>query len=329
MNRIVTEPLLEIQGLFKTFDVGSRGLFNRKERLIHATNDVNLKVGAGQTVGLVGESGSGKSTLGRLVLRLTEPTNGDIRFEGKSILGIKGKELHRYRQKVQMVFQDPYGSLNPRMNVSSLISEGWIVSPELKPANPSARIGELMEQVGLRPEWSNRFPSQFSGGQRQRIGIARALSVNPKLLVCDEAVSALDVSVQAQILRLLKEIQKETGIAYLFISHDLSVVRNVSHQVAVMYLGRVIEYGDSDQIYRNPVHPYTQSLLASVPRFGGNETKNIKPVLRGEPPDPSDPPSGCMFRNRCWREKPECAVERPVLDYRNESHLNACHFPGK
>ncbi|WP_197030859.1 ABC transporter ATP-binding protein [Halomonas sp. BC04] len=321
------QPLLEIDGLYKSFDVGKRRGFRREERLIHAANDVNLTIAAGTTLGLVGESGSGKSTLARLVLKLADPSGGDIRFDGESILGMKGAALKRFRQQVQMVFQDPYGSLNPRMNVEKLISEGWVVNPELRPASPKQRVAELMEQVGLRPEWSNRYPGQFSGGQRQRIGIARALAVNPKLLVCDEAVSALDVSVQAQILKLLKEIQQETGVAYLFISHDLSVVRHVSDQVAVMHLGRIIEHGDANEVYDNAVHPYTQALLSAVPRFGSSAMEE-KPRLAGEPPDPGNPPSGCMFRTRCWRAKPKCAEKKPALERRGESHLNACHFPG-
>lgn len=327
MNPSSTQSLLEIDSLYKTFDVGKRKGFRKEERLIYAANDVNLSIPAGKTLGLVGESGSGKSTLARLVLRLAEPSSGDIRFGGESILGLKGKAMRRFRQQVQMVFQDPYASLNPRMNVASLISEGWVVNPELRPTNPKARIGELMEQVGLRPEWSNRYPGQFSGGQRQRIGIARALAVNPKLLVCDEAVSALDVSVQAQILRLLKDIQRETGVAYLFISHDLSVVRHVSDQVAVMHLGRIIEHGSAAQVYENAVHPYTQALLSAVPRFGGVAGTVEKPKLNGEPPDPGDPPSGCMFRTRCWRAEPKCSEQKPALETRGENHLNACHFP--
>lgn len=326
MTQHHSKPLLEISGLYKTFDVGKRKGFKKVERLIHAANDVNLSIPAGSTLGLVGESGSGKSTLARLVLKLADPTGGDIRFNGQSILNIKGDALKRFRQQVQMVFQDPYGSLNPRMNVEKLISEGWIVNPELRPENPKKRVAALMEQVGLRPEWSNRYPGQFSGGQRQRIGIARALAVNPRLLVCDEAVSALDVSVQAQILKLLKEIQQETGIAYLFISHDLSVVRHVSDQVAVMHLGRIIEHGDADDVYDNAVHPYTQALLSAVPRFG-DALLEEKPRLKGEPPDPGDPPSGCMFRTRCWRASAQCAEEKPVLENRGQSHLNACHFP--
>lgn len=327
MTQQNSRPLLEISGLYKTFDVGKRRGFRKVERLLHAANDVNLSIPAGTTLGLVGESGSGKSTLARLVLKLADPTGGDIRFDGESILGIKGHALKRFRQQVQMVFQDPYGSLNPRMNVEKLISEGWIVNPELRPDNPKRRVAELMEQVGLRPEWSNRYPGQFSGGQRQRIGIARALAVGPKLLVCDEAVSALDVSVQAQILKLLKEIQQETGVAYLFISHDLSVVRHVSDQVAVMHLGRIIEHGDANEVYDNAVHPYTQALLSAVPRFGDASLVE-KPKLAGEPPDPGNPPSGCMFRTRCWRAEAKCAEHKPVLEHRGQAHLNACHFPG-
>lgn len=321
-------PLLEIEGLFKTFDLGG-GLFSRSKRRIHAVNDVTLAIHAGTTLGLVGESGSGKSTLARLLVRLETPTAGDIRFDGRSILDVRGEALQEFRRSVQMVFQDPFASLNPRMDVASLIGEAWIVHPALKPAQPRTRIAELMEQVGLRPEWSNRFPGQFSGGQRQRIGIARALAVGPKLLVCDEAVSALDVSVQAQILMLLQRIQRELGVTYLFISHDLSVIRHVSDAVAVMQLGRIVEQGPADTLYERPLHPYTQALLAAVPRIEPKAQQRERPRLRGDVPDPSAPPSGCMFRTRCWRAEPRCAETRPPLDAVGADHFVACVSPGE
>lgn len=329
MNDINAAPLLEIEGVSKTFDTRKRGLFRKEPEQIHACNNISLTVEAGTTLGLVGESGSGKSTLARLILRLEEPTEGDIRFRGRSILEDSGEELRLFRQQVQMVFQDPYGSLNARMDVASLISEGWTVHPELQPDKPRQRIAELMEQVGLRPEWSNRYPGQFSGGQRQRIGIARALAVRPKLLVCDEAVSALDVSVQAQILALLRDIQRDIGIAYLFISHDLSVVRHISDHVAVMHLGRVIEHVPANDVYGGALHPYTQALMAAVPKFGGDtaEAGSVPVMQAGDSPDPSNPPSGCMFRTRCWRSEPACAEERPPLEHRGKSHPTACLFP--
>lgn len=323
------QPLLEISHLTKTFTLGGGGFFSRAMRQIHATNDVSLSIFKGQTLGLVGESGSGKSTLSRLILGLETPSGGDIKFEGKSILGLKGDAMRQFRQDVQMVFQDPYGSLNPRMDVASLVSEGWVVHPNLRPSNPRARIAELLEQVGLRPEWANRYPSQFSGGQRQRIGIARALAVRPKLLICDEAVSALDVSVQAQILNLLKGLQRDLGVAYLFVSHDLSVVRYISHDVAVMQLGRIVEQGPARQLYEYPQHPYTQALLAAIPSFDAPIQDALKPQLRGDVPDPGNPPSGCTFRTRCWRERPLCAQERPPLSPDGGVHRAACHYPGQ
>ena len=267
MTDMQHEPMLEIRGVHKRFEIGRRGLFSRSVRHVNATNDVTLSISQGKTLGLVGESGSGKSTLGRMIVKLSEPTSGDILLCGQSIKGLTGDALKRFRQQVQMVFQDPFGSLNPRMSVGELISEAWLVHPETRPKDPGRRLSKLMEQVGLRPEWSSRYPGQFSGGQRQRIGIARALAVGPKLLVCDEAVSALDVSVQAQILKLLRDIQKETGLTYVFISHDLSVVRYISDYVAVMQLGRVVEAGPSESIYCRPRHPYTKALLAAVPSF--------------------------------------------------------------
>ena len=320
---------LELRSVHKRFVSKKPSLFSRSSKYINAVNNVTLSIPSGKTLGLVGESGSGKSTLARLILKLEDVTSGDILLSGKSILEATGPELRNYRQQVQMVFQDPFGSLNPRMSVGELISEAWIVHPEKRPENTGSRLAQLMEQVGLRPEWSSRYPGQFSGGQRQRIGIARALAVGPDLLVCDEAVSALGVSVQAQILKLLKDIQRETGITYIFISHDLSVVRYISDHVAVMYLGSVVESGPVQTVYDNPMHPYTQALLAAVPSFQDGNGLDGKLRLQGEPPDPADPPSGCPFRNRCWRAQTRCAREKPLLVPQGEDRLTACHFPGR
>ncbi len=318
---------LELRSVTKKYPSKKPSLFSRTSTYINAVNDVTLSVPSGGTLGLVGESGSGKSTLARLILRLEDVTSGDILFSGTSILDATGPDLKRFRQQVQMVFQDPFGSLNPRMSVGELISEAWIVHPEKRPQNPDARLAELMAQVGLRPEWRSRYPGQFSGGQRQRIGIARALAVGPELLVCDEAVSALDVSVQAQILKLLKDIQRDIGITYIFISHDLSVVRYISDHVAVMYLGSIVESGPAQRVYDNPAHPYTQALLAAVPTFQDGKGWDRRPELQGEPPDPTDPPSGCPFRTRCWRAQARCANEKPLLVAHEEDRLTACHFP--
>ncbi len=320
---------LELRSVHKRFESKKPSLFSRSPKYINAVNGVTLSVPAGKTLGLVGESGSGKSTLARLILRLEDVTSGDILLSGKSILEATGPELRRFRQQVQMVFQDPFGSLNPRMSVGELISEAWTVHPEKRPEDPSSRLAQLMEQVGLRPEWSSRYPGQFSGGQRQRIGISRALAVGPDLLVCDEPVSALDVSVQAQILKLLKDIQRETGITYIFISHDLSVVRYISDHVAVMYLGSVVESGPAQSVYDNPMHPYTRALLAAVPSFQDSDGLDGKLRLQGEPPDPADPPSGCPFRTRCWRAEMRCADEEPPLVPQGEDRVVACHFPGR
>ena len=318
---------LELRSVKKRFLSKKPSLFSRSSTYINAVDDVTLSVPSGRTLGLVGESGSGKSTLARLILKLEDITSGDILFSGRSILNATGPELKRFRQQVQMVFQDPFGSLNPRMSVGELISEAWIVHPEKRPQDPDAKLAELMEQVGLRPEWRSRYPGQFSGGQRQRIGIARALAVGPKLLVCDEAVSALDVSVQAQILKLLKGIQRDTGITCIFISHDLSVVRYISDHVAVMYLGSVVESGPAQGVYDTPTHPYTQALLAAVPSFQDVKGPDRRPELQSEPPDPANPPSGCPFRTRCWRAQARCADERPPLVAHDGDRLVACHFP--
>lgn len=325
MTDLQSNAMLEIRAVQKRYEIGRPGLFSKTQRYLHAINDVSLSIPEGKTLGLVGESGSGKSTLGRLIVKLVDPSSGDILLNGRSIMNLTGAELKRFRQQVQMVFQDPFGSLNPRMSVGELISEAWLVHPETRPARPERHLAQLMEQVGLRPEWSSRYPGQFSGGQRQRIGIARALAVGPKLLVCDEAVSALDVSVQAQILKLLREIQQATGLTYVFISHDLSVVRYISDYVAVMQLGRVVEAGSAEAIYRQPRHPYTKALLAAVPSFEAKAA--AAPRLKGEAPDPLNPPSGCLFRTRCWRAQERCITEKPPLLVDGDDHHVACHFP--
>ncbi|HMM95442.1 dipeptide ABC transporter ATP-binding protein [Phycicoccus sp.] len=324
------EVVLSAQNLVKHYPI-RRGVLRRTVGHVKAVDGVSFDLHKGETLGIVGESGCGKSTLGRLLMRLEEPTSGSVVFEGQDWSGASPKDTRRLRRDIQIVFQDPYTSLNPRMTVGDIVGEPFEIHADVVPkGGRRKRVQELLDLVGLNPEHINRYPHQFSGGQRQRIGIARGIALNPKVLVCDEPVSALDVSVQAQVVNLMEKLQDELGLAYVFIAHDLSVVRHISDRVGVMYLGRMAELGEEDEVYARPTHPYTQALLSAVPVPDPTlRGKRDQIVLVGDVPSPANPPSGCRFHTRCWKAQDVCSQQEPQLELRDDghgAHLSACHF---
>jgi len=321
------EPLLVVRDLQKYFPV-KRGVLARVVANVKAVDGISFGVSRGETLGLVGESGSGKTTVGRCILRLIEPTAGTVEFENTNVLGLDAGDMRRMRRNMQIVFQDPYASLNPRMTVGTIVAEPLIIHGGMNGAERDARVAQLLEKVGLSPDYRKRYPHEFSGGQRQRIGVARALATNPKFLVLDEPVSALDVSVQAQVVNLLQDLQEELGLTYLFIAHDLSVVEHISTRVAVMYLGKVMELADRRALYDDPLHPYTKALLSAVP-VPDPKVKKTRILLSGDIPTPLNPPSGCVFHTRCpIAQFPICKTEVPALIEHKPGQFAACHFAG-
>jgi oligopeptide transport system ATP-binding protein len=324
------EVVLKAENLVKYYPIMA-GVLRRTVGQVKAVDGDSFELYKGETLGIVGESGCGKSTLGRMLMRLEEPTAGKLTFDGVDMYSKKGAEMRRLRRDIQIVFQDPYTSLNPRKTVGDIVGEPFEIHRDVVPkAGRRRRVEELLDLVGLNPEHINRYPHQFSGGQRQRIGIARGVALNPKVIICDEPVSALDVSVQAQVVNLLEKLQNELGLAYIFIAHDLSVVRHISDRVGVMYLGKIVEMGDEDEIYSRPTHPYTQALLSAVP-LPDPTLRNVREqiVLTGDVPSPANPPAACRFHTRCWKAQEICSIEEPLLVERPDgesAHDSACHF---
>lgn len=320
------ENLIEVRNLKQHF-ISSKGLFSRKVNVLKAVDGIDFTIRKGETFGLVGESGCGKTTAGRTLIKLYEPTEGQILYNGDDISGLDNNQMLPYRKKMQMIFQDPYASLDPRMTVGEIIGEPLDVHKIYEGKDRMDRIRELVGLVGLDSEHISRYPHEFSGGQRQRIGIARALAVEPEFVVCDEPISALDVSIQAQVVNMLEELQEKFGLTYLFISHDLSMVRHISHKVGVMYLGNLVEYAEANELYTNMQHPYTKALLSALPVADPDlAEKSRRIVLQGDVPSPLNPPKGCPFRNRCSYEKKVCGEERPKLKDIGDNHLVACHL---
>ena len=323
------EPLLKVTGLVKHFPI-KKGLLQRQAGAVQAVDGLTFDVRQGETLGVVGESGCGKSTMGRLVTRLLEPTDGTIEFEGVDITHLSAGKMRPLRRDIQMIFQDPYSSLNPRHTIGTIVGAPFRLQKTVAKGDVKRSVQDMLELCGLNPEHYNRYPHEFSGGQRQRIGIARALALRPKMIVADEPVSALDVSIQAQVVNLLDDLQKELGLTYVVIAHDLSVVRHVSDRVAVMYLGKIVELADRESLYANPMHPYTNALMSAVPvpdttRKGAGQRERIR--LTGDVPSPINPPSGCRFRTRCWKAQDICASDEPPLVALKTGHQVACHFP--
>jgi oligopeptide transport system ATP-binding protein len=323
------ERVLEVRDLVKHFPLLQGVVFKKTVGWVKAVDGVSFELHEGETLGLVGESGCGKSTVAKLLMALERPTSGSITYRGRDITRMKPGELRRLRRQIQMVFQDPYTSLNPRMTVGDIIGEAYEIHPEVAPKGERrTKVQDLLDVVGLNPDHINRYPHQFSGGQRQRVGIARGLALRPEVIICDEPVSALDVSVQAQVMNLLESLQDEFNLSYIFIAHDLSVVRHISDRIAVMYLGKMVELGDHEEIYERPTHPYTQALLSAVPVPDPTlRGKREEIVLEGDVPSPANPPSGCRFRTRCWKAERICTEQEPELVPRpGSTHPSACHF---
>ena len=321
-------PLLQVRNLVKHFPITSGVFLQRTIGMVHAVEGVTFSIKEGETLGLVGESGCGKTTTGRCILQLHKPTSGSILFEGNELTTLDRESMQRVRRDMQIVFQDPYASLNPRMTVGTIVGEPLIIHRIGTKAERKERVRELLDLVGLNPSFTNRYPHQFSGGQRQRIGLARALALSPKLIICDEPVSALDVSIQAQILNLFDKLQKDLGLTYLFIAHNLSVVKHISDRVAVMYLGKIMEIAPSAELYASPVHPYTYGLLSAIPIPDPSVQKRREHVvLEGDVPSPSNPPSGCVFHPRCFRAQAVCAEQVPEMTAHADDHEAACFFP--
>ncbi|MGW2249038.1 ABC transporter ATP-binding protein [Kitasatospora sp. NPDC001660] len=329
----MAEPILEVRNLVKHYPLTQGILFKRQVGAVKAVDGISFALVKGETLGIVGESGCGKSTLAKVLMSLERATAGEVRYKGQDITRLSGAALKAVRRNIQMVFQDPYTSLNPRMTVGDIVGEPFEIHPEVAPKGDRRKaVQDLLDVVGLNPEYINRYPHQFSGGQRQRIGIARGLALKPEIIICDEPVSALDVSVQAQVINLLEKLQGEFGLSYMFIAHDLSIVRHISDRVGVMYLGKMVEIGTEDQIYSYPTHPYTQALLSAVPvpdPTGREQRERI--LLSGDLPSPANPPSGCRFRTRCWKAQERCSTEPPLLAVPSllegpAAHESACHF---
>ncbi|KOG91067.1 ABC transporter ATP-binding protein [Streptomyces varsoviensis] len=330
------EPILQVRNLVKHFPLTQGILFRRQVGAVKAVDGISFDLYQGETLGIVGESGCGKSTVAKLLMTLEKATAGEVFYKGQDITKLSGRALHAVRRNIQMVFQDPYTSLNPRMTVGDIIGEPYEIHPEVAPkGSRRKKVQDLLDVVGLNPEYINRYPHQFSGGQRQRIGIARGLALNPEIIICDEPVSALDVSVQAQVINLMEKLQDEFNLSYLFIAHDLSIVRHISDRVGVMYLGKMAEIGSDQEIYEHPTHPYTQALLSAVPVPDPEAREGRERIiLTGDVPSPANPPSGCRFRTRCWKAEEKCSKEEPLLAIPQRfattdslaAHESACHF---
>jgi oligopeptide transport system ATP-binding protein len=320
------DVLLKVNNLKKYFPISAGGIFEQKKLQLKAVDGVSFEINKGETFGLVGESGCGKSTAGRTIIRLYNPTDGEINFDGTDLASLSEKEMKPFRKRIQMIFQDPYASLNSRMTVTDIIGEGITTHNIASGVERQERIYDLLQHVGLKREHANRYPHEFSGGQRQRVGIARALAVEPDLVICDEPISALDVSIQAQVVNMMEDLQNEMGLTYLFIAHDLSMVKHISNRIGVMYLGMLMEVSESEELYKNPLHPYTQALLSAIPIPDPNLTrKNKRVVLQGDVLSPIDPPVGCRFASRCPVAIPRCKEETPVLEELAPGHHVACH----